>query len=87
MSLQVWIKVLAIAQRRAPASDPANNEFFLVMVTGLMALSTALVCVPCQGALLSPVEIRAGKLSLQPEALGAGQEATNGLKHFEKRPL
>jgi hypothetical protein len=28
----------------------------------------------------------AGKLSLQPEALGAGQEATNGLKHFEKRP-
>ena len=42
--------------------------------------------VPCQGALFSPVEIRAGKLSLQPEALGAGQEATNGLKHFEKRP-
>jgi hypothetical protein len=34
-----------------------------------------------------PVEIRAGKLSLQPEALGAGQEATNGLKHFEKSPL
>jgi hypothetical protein len=27
------------------------------------------------------------QLSLQPEALGAGQEATNGLKHFEKRPL
>ena len=52
-----------------------------------MARSTVLVCVPCQGALLSPVEIRAGKLSLQPEALGAGQEATNGLKHFEKRPL
>ena len=52
-----------------------------------MARSTVLLCVPCQGALLSPVEIRAGKLSLQPEALGAGQEATNGLKHFEKRPL
>jgi hypothetical protein len=33
------------------------------------------------------VEIRAGELSLQPEALGAGQEATNDLKHFEKRPL
>ena len=33
------------------------------------------------------MKIRAGKLSLQPEALGAGQEATNGLKHFEKRPL
>jgi hypothetical protein len=51
-----------------------------------MARSTVLVCVPCQGALFSPVETRAGKLSLQPEALGAGQEATNGLKHFEKRP-
>ena len=38
LSLQLWIKVLAIAQRRAPASDPANNEFFLVMVTGLMAV-------------------------------------------------
>ena len=44
------------------------------------------VCVPCQGALLSLVETQAGKLSLQPEALGADQEATNGLKHPEKRP-
>jgi hypothetical protein len=35
--------------------------------------------VPCQGALLSLVKIQAGKLSLQPEALGADQEATNGL--------
>ena len=52
-----------------------------------MARSTLLLCVPCHGALLSPAEIRAGKLSPQPEALGAGQEATNGLKHFEKRPL
>ena len=52
-----------------------------------MARSTVFVCVPCQGALLSLVKIQAGKLSLQPEALGAGQEATNGLKHFEKRPL
>jgi len=33
------------------------------------------------------VKDRAGKLSLQPEALGADQEATNGLKHSEKRPL
>ena len=56
------------------------------MVIGLMARSTTLVCVPWQGALLSPVKVRAGKLSLQPEALGAGQEATNGLKHFEKKP-
>ena len=85
LSLQVWIRVFAMAQRRAPASLPANNEFFLVMVTGLMARSTTLVCVPWQGALLSPVKVRAGKLSLQPEALGAGQEATNGLKHFEKK--
>jgi hypothetical protein len=52
-----------------------------------MALSTTLVCVPWQGALFSLVETQAGKLSLQPEALGADQEATNGLKHFEKRPL
>jgi hypothetical protein len=57
------------------------------MVTGRIARSTTLVCVPWQGALFSPVKIRAGKLSLQPEALGAGQEATNGLKHLEKRPL
>jgi len=42
---------------------------------------------PCQGALFSPVKDRAGKLSLQPEALGADQEATNDLKHSEKRPL
>lgn len=27
------------------------------------------------------------KLSFQPEALGAAQEVTNGLKHYEKRPL
>jgi hypothetical protein len=39
-----------------------------------------LFCAPCQGALFSPVKDRAGKLSLQPEALGADQEATNGLK-------
>jgi hypothetical protein len=52
-----------------------------------MLRSTVLLCVPCQGAPFSPVETRAGKLSLQPEALGAGQEATNGLKHPEKRPL
>jgi hypothetical protein len=29
------------------------------------------------------VKDRAGKFSLQPEALGADQEATNGLKHSE----
>jgi hypothetical protein len=52
-----------------------------------MARSTVFVCVPCEGALLSLAETQAGKLSLQPEALGADQEATNGLKHSEKRPL
>ena len=50
-----------------------------------MARSTTLLCVPCEGALPSLVEIQAGKLSLQPEALGADQEATNGLKHPEKK--
>ena len=44
-------------------------------------LSAASLCVPWQGALFSLVKIQAGKLSLQPEALGADQEATNGLKH------
>jgi hypothetical protein len=56
------------------------------LATGRISRSMLLLCVPCEGALLSLVEIQAGKLSLQPEALGADQEATNGLKHFEKRP-
>jgi hypothetical protein len=38
-NLQVWIRVFAMAQRRAPASLPAKIEFFVVMVTGLMARS------------------------------------------------
>jgi hypothetical protein len=50
-----------------------------------MLRSAVLLCVPCEGAPFSLVEVQAGKLSLQPEALGADQEATNGLKHFEKR--
>ena len=50
-----------------------------------MARSAALLRVPCQGASFSPVEIRAGKLSLQPEAIGADQEATNDLKHFDRK--
>src|SRR5712692_10907612 len=44
-------------------------------------------CVPCQGALMSWVQIPTRQLSLQPEAPGADQEATNGLKHFGKRSL
>src|SRR3954452_15801307 len=84
-SLAVWIRVIANAQCRAPPSLPANNAFLRVRTLGLMALSTTLVCVPWQGALFSLVETQAGKLSLQPEALGADQEATNGLKHPEKK--
>jgi hypothetical protein len=43
--------------------------------------------VPCR-RYTSPVgEIPTRPLSLRPEALGAGQEATNGLKHFKKIPL
>jgi hypothetical protein len=39
-----------------------------------------------KGAFFARVRYPTGKLSLQPEALGAAQEVTNGLKHFEKRP-
>jgi hypothetical protein len=87
LSLQVSKSDAIIAQPAAPRSCPANNAFLRVRVRPRIERSTVLECVPCQGARLSPVEIRAGKLSLQPEALGAGQEATNGLKHFEKSPL
>jgi len=47
----------------------------------------ASLCVPCQGALSQRVGIPPGELLLQPEALGADQEVTNGLKHSEKRPF
>jgi hypothetical protein len=52
--------------------------------TGRIEFSARLLRVPCKGTLSSPVKIRAGKLSLQPETLGADQEVTNDLKHFEK---
>ncbi len=63
------------------------NPYVMDLPSKLAMSSPELECVPGKGALFSPVKIRAGKLSLQPEVLGAGQEATNGLKHFEKRPL
>jgi hypothetical protein len=85
--LHVSINEAITAQCSAPPSEPANSAFLRLSAMGRIVRSTTLECVPCQGARLSPVEIRAGKLSLQPEALGAGQEATNGLKHFEKSPL
>jgi hypothetical protein len=83
--LAVLIRLARIAQVRAPLSLPAKRAFFRPSAIGRMVRSTVFVCVPCQGALLSLVETQAGKLSLQPEALGADQEATNGLKHPEKK--
>ena len=50
------------------------------------ALSASLLGVPCKGTVDTSVEIRPGQLSLRPEAQGAVQEVTNGLKHFLKRP-
>lgn len=58
-----------------------------VSFCGRIYRSTTLLCVPWEGALFSLVKVQAGKLLLQPEALGAGQEATNGPKHLKKQPL
>ncbi len=85
-SLQVSTKEAMWAQFDPPSSLPAKSAFLRDNAIGRMARSTTLECVPWQGALLSLVETQAGELSLQPEALGADQEATNGLKHSEKRP-
>ncbi len=65
-------------------SEPMYNQFFFPITTGRMQFSAALLCVPCQGALVQSVKGRPGKLSFQPEALGAAQEVTNGLKHSKK---
>src|SRR3954447_9575953 len=86
LSFAVATRLATIAQWWAPPSDPANKAFLRPKAIGRIARSMVLVCVPWQGALLSLVEAQAGKLSLQPEALGADQEATNGLEHLEKRP-
>jgi hypothetical protein len=51
------------------------------------ARSHRLLCVPCKGTLNPRVEIPTGNVSSQPEALGAVQEETNGLKHSKKRLL
>jgi hypothetical protein len=52
-----------------------NGDVFVHRITNLIFDS-----VPCSisAAATRAVKIRAGKLSLQPEVLGAGQEATNG---------
>jgi hypothetical protein len=52
----------------------------------LEGLFEQVVMCAVKGAFFARVRYPAGKLSLQPEALGAAQEVTNGLKHFEKRP-
>jgi hypothetical protein len=59
-SLHVSISEAMQAQFSAPSSWPAKRAFFLVRATGLIDRSTMLVCVPCQGALFSLVEIQAG---------------------------
>ena len=56
------------------------------MAMGRIWFSTQLLCVPCEGTVDPSVKVRPGELSLQPEAQGAVQEVTNGLKHFLKRP-
>jgi hypothetical protein len=75
------------AARRPARSDPANNQLARPWATGLMRFSTQLLCVPCRRRTSSVGEIPARPLSLRPEVLGAGQEATNGLKHFKKSSL
>ena len=87
LSFAVMISVVMAAARSAPRSEPAKSHDRRPSAKPRSARSAALFGAPCQGAPSSPVEIRAGELSLQPEALGAGQEATNDLKHSEKRPL
>jgi len=47
--------------------------------------SLGLLCAPWQGARSHRVRDPAGQLSLQPEALGAAQEETNGLKHSKRK--
>jgi len=49
------------------------------------ALDRVVMCA-LKGVIGSSVRNRPGQLSLRPEAQGAVQEATNGLKHFLKRP-
>ena len=72
-----WMRSLGDLQRIGVESTGSYGA-------GLLG-SVRIVCVPWQGASFFPVEIRAGKLSLQPEAIGADQEATNDLKHFDRK--
>jgi hypothetical protein len=54
-----------------------ESEFFLARATIRSADSLALLCAPCEGVhSLRGEETPPGKLSLQPEALGAAHEVT-----------
>ena len=64
-------------RRRAPVLRDVAEQ----AVLGLVPLFALLRCTYDVGA--NPTR----QLSLQPEAPGADQEATNGLKHFGKRSL
>ena len=78
---------LMTAAARLPARElPANNQFERPSAIGRIWFSTQLLCVPCEGTVDQSVRFRPGKLALQPEAQGAVQEVTNGLKHCLKRP-
>ncbi len=85
-SLADWIRLMTAAARCPARRLPANSQLFRPMAIGRMRFSTQLLCVPCEGTVETSVQIRPGQLSLRPEAQGAVQEVTNGLKHFLKRP-
>lgn len=74
-----------MVRNEAPARAKAAGERQLPNDLSLPRQSSTLR-VPWKGAPDPRERYPAGKLSLQPEALGADQEATNGLKHSEKRP-
>ncbi len=86
LALAVAIRLMMAAARRPAVSEPAKSQFLRPTGMGRMAFLMGLLCVPCKGVNGSSVRNRPGKLSFQPEAQGAVQEATNGLKHFLKRP-
>ena len=79
--LRMWLTTVCLSCGLLRASGLAVTA----CLTSPFTPSSGFSCVPWQGALPSLVEIQAGELSLQPEALGADQEVTNGLKHPEKK--
>ena len=86
MSLAECTKLITAAARWPARKLPANSQFCRPSAMGRMRFSTQLLCVPCKGTVDPSVKVRPGQLSLRPEAQGAVQEVTNGLKHCLKRP-